>query len=533
MSTTFSLIEAQVINQALKNVALETGIVLQRSAFSPNIKDRLDFSSAIMDQHGRLIAQAEHIPVHLGAMPKGVQAVIEHFGEENILDGDIYIANNPYLGGTHLPDIAIVKPIFFDSKLVGYIANRCHHADVGGVVPGSMPSGKYTIEEEGYIIDPTIFERNGDLNQIWFDDFLTNIRVPDERKGDIQAQLASTKIGEKKFHSLLQKYSLDRVQQVINFLNERSKKASLELIEKIPENQVVSYSDYMDNDGVKDEPVKITAEVERKGERLIVDYSKTDPQVEGNINATYAVTLSATYYILRCLISREYATNYGLYSPLEVITKKGTLVDPLPPAGVAAGNVETSQRITDVMLGIFSKLFPDDVPAASSGTMNNTIIGGQDSTGKEFTYYETIAGGIGAGKDYSPPNAKHSHMTNTRNTSIEVLERYYPMRIEEYSIIPNTGGLGKWSGSNGIRRSIQLLANEGVLSIQSERRNKAPFGLFGGNNGSRGKNFLKTAEEKIQLPSKITREIKKGDIVIIETPGGGGYGKTESEYTET
>jgi len=312
---------------------------------------------------------------------------------------------------------------------------------------------------------------------------------------------------------------------VINFLNERSKNASLELIKQIPENQIFSFTDYMDNDGVKDEPINITAEVERKGDKLVVDYSRTGSQVEGNINATYAVTLSATYYILRCLISREYATNYGLYEPLDVITKKGTLIDPLPPAGVAAGNVETSQRITDVMLGVFSKLFPDDVPAASSGTMNNIIIGGLDSIGKEFTYYETIAGGIGAGKNYSPPNGKHSHMTNTRNTSIEVLERYYPLRVEEYSIIPNTGGTGKWSGSNGIRRSIQLLAEEGVLSIQSERRKYAPFGLFGGKEGGKGKNFLKTSDKIIQLPSKITKKIKKGEIVVIETPGGGGYGE--------
>ena len=527
MSTGFNLIEAQVINQSLKNVALETGIVLQQSAFSPNIRDRLDFSSAVMDQKGCLIAQAEHIPVHLGAMPEGVKAMIEYFGEENIQDGDIYVANNPYLGGTHLPDIAVVKPIFYDKKLVGYIANRCHHADVGGVVPGSMPSGKYTLDEEGYVIDPTIFERNGVLNQEWFNEFLRNIRVPDERKGDIQAQLASTKIGEKKFHALLKKYSLERVQQVIDFLNERSKNATLDLIQQIPEEIKVSYTDYMDDDGVNDVPIGITAEVERRKDKIVVDYSQTDSQVEGNINATRAVTLSATYYIIRCLISREYATNYGLYEPLEVITKKGTLIDPLPPAGVAAGNVETSQRITDVMIGAFSQLFPDDVPAASSGTMNNTIIGGPRPEGGMFTYYETLAGGIGAGKNYSPPNAKHSHMTNTRNTSIEVLERYYPLMVEEYSIIPNTGGEGKWRGSNSIRRSIKLLASEAILSIQSERRKYAPFGLFGGGNGAKGKNILETDSKKIFLPSKITKQLTQGDKVVIETPGGGGYGQAE------
>ena len=522
MSDQFNLIEVQVINQALRNVAIETGIVLQRSAFSPNIRDRLDFSSAIMDSQGRLLAQAEHIPVHLGAMPESVKAIINHFGENNIEDGDIYISNDPYSGGTHLPDITIVKPIFFEQQLVGYIANRCHHADVGGVVPGSMPGGKYLLHEEGFIIKPTLIERKGKLNEEWLDVFLENVRVPYERKGDLQAQLASTKIGEKKFQSLLAKYSLPRVQKVIEFLINRSRSASLRLIQSIPEGNTYSFTDYMDNDGVTDEPVPITAEVKRCGEELIVDYSKSSKQVEGNINAPLAVTLSATYYLIRALVPRDYATNYGLYEPLKVITKKGTLVDPLPPAGVAAGNVETSQRIVDVLLGVFSQIFPDDIPAASSGTMNNIIIGGTHK-GHQFTYYETIAGGIGAGKDYSPPSAKHSHMTNTRNTPIEVLETYYPLQVLEYSILESTGGKGKWSGSNGIRRSIKLLAEEATLSIQSERRNHSPFGLFGGRPGRKGKNIIVSSDKQSILPSKTTRKIKKGDIVIIETPGGGGY----------
>lgn len=522
MNNNINLIEAQVINQALRNVALETGIVLQRSAFSPNIRDRLDFSSAIMDHQGRLIAQAEHIPVHLGAMPESVRYIIKTMGRANINEGDIYIANNPYLGGTHLPDITVVKPIFFDNQIVGYIANRCHHADVGGVVPGSMPSGNYTLKEEGYVINPTVLERNNKLNQKWLTDFLSNVRVPRERKGDIQAQLASTKVGEKKMLSILKKYSLSRVQKVIEFLNKRSKKATLKLISKIPAEKPISFTDYMDDDGVSSKTIPISVILKRKSNNLIIDYSKTAQQVQGNINAPHAVTLSATYYIIRCLVSQEYTTNFGLYEPLKVITKKGSLLDPLPPAGVAAGNVETSQRITDVLLGAFSTVFPDLIPAASSGTMNNIIIGGTNKE-KQFTYYETIAGGIGAGKNYQPPNAKHSHMTNTRNTSIEVLETYYPLRVEKYAIRTNSGGEGIWRGSNGVQREITLLADEAILSIQSERRKIAPFGLYGGQEGKRGKNILNTQDQEIVLPSKITRKIKKGDKISIWTPGGGGF----------
>lgn len=521
----FSLIDIQVINQALKNVAEETGIVLQYSAFSPNIRERLDFSSAVLDEYGRLIAQAEHIPVHLGAMQESVQALIREIGRENLESGSIYVMNNPYCGGTHLPDITMCKPVFYESKLVGFIANRAHHADVGGKVPGSMPGGEYTLEEEGFVINPTEIEKDGKLNEVWLNEFLENVRVPRERKGDINAQLASTKVGEKKLKEILEKYSLEKVQSIVDLLNKRSRQATLTLINQIPENTILSYKDYMDNDGVTEEAIPIGVKVFRKKDELIVDYSDSASQTRGNINAPKAVTMSATYYVFRCLVSREYATNYGLYEPINVLTKKGTVVDPLPPAGVAAGNVETSQRIVDVLLGALSKVFPTAIPAASSGTMNNLVIGGTKEDGNEFTYYETIAGGIGGGYQYNPPNARHSHMTNTRNTSIEVLESYYPLRVIEYSIIPNTGGRGKWSGSNGVRRSIQLLAEEGVLSIQSERREHAPYGLFGGGNGAEGKNFLISGDTTTKLPSKITLRIKKNDVVIIETPGGGGYEK--------
>ncbi|MHA1778857.1 MAG: hydantoinase B/oxoprolinase family protein [Candidatus Heimdallarchaeaceae archaeon] len=520
----FSLIDLQVINQALKNVAEETGIVLQFSAFSPNIRERLDFSSAVLDENGRLIAQAEHIPVHLGAMQESVKALINVIGKDSLKEGDIYIMNNPYCGGTHLPDITICKPIFYENKLVGFVANRAHHADVGGKVPGSMPGGEYSLEEEGFVIEPTLLERHGKLNTEWLNEFLKNVRIPKERKGDLNAQLAATKIGEKKLLKILDKYSLSKVKGIIEFLNERSRQATIKLIKQIPEKISFEFTDYMDNDGVIEESVPITARICRKGNVLTVDYRDSAPQTKGNINAPKAVTISATYYVIRCLISKDYATNYGLYEPIRVITKSGTVVDPLPPAGVAAGNVETSQRIVDVLLGVFSQIFPKKIPAASSGTMNNIIIGGLKENGEEFTYYETIAGGIGAGYEYSPPNARHSHMTNTRNTSIEVLESYYPLRVLEYSIIPNTGGQGKWCGSNGVRRAIQLLSKEGILSIQSERRNHSPFGLFGGEGGKCGRNILISDNKEYVLPSKITKKMKQNDIIIIETPGGGGYG---------
>ncbi len=524
MKESITVIEAQVINQALNNIAIETGIVLQNSAFSPNIRDRLDFSSAVMDFNGHLIAQAEHIPVHLGSMSESVKSIVNYIGIDTLQEGDIYITNNPYFGGTHLPDITVVKPIYHEKEHVGYIANRCHHADVGGKIPGSMPSGKYTLEEEGFIINPTILERRGKINQQWFKDFLNAVRVPEERKGDIQAQLASTKVGEKKFHEILEKYSLKKVQSVVDFLIERSKRATIDLIRTIDDSKTWSFTDYMDDDGVKANKINITAEVSKKDDQLCIDFSNTHPQVDGNINAPYAVTYSAVYYIIRCLISRDYATNHGLYAPLKIITKKGTLVDPLPPNGVAAGNVETSQRITDVLLGVFAKIFPESIPAASGGTMNNITIGGSNNAnGKKFTYYETIASGIGAAKNYTPPHAKHSHMTNTRNTSIEVLERYYPLRVVEYTILENSGGKGKWSGSNGVRRSIKLLTDEAILSIQSERRIFAPFGISGGKDGQKGRNILLSDDKEQLLPSKITTTIKKGDVIVIETSGGCGY----------
>jgi len=458
-------------------------------------------------------------------MQASIQSIIKHIGLENIEPGDIYIANNPYLGGTHLPDITLCKPIFYNSEIIAFVANRAHHADVGGKVPGSMPSGAYSLDEEGFVIDPVAIEKKGQFNEEWFNNFLSNVRVPKERKGDLKAQLAATKVGEQKYIAIIKKYSLELVNSVISFLKERSRIATISLIRNIPHNKLYTFTDYMDNDGVSDEPVPITAEVKRKGDEIIIDYSKTADQTVGNINAPRAVTLSATYYIFRCLVPLEYATNCGLYEPIKVITRSGSLLDPKYPAGVAAGNVETSQRIVDVMLGVFSKIFPNEITAASAGTMNNLIIGGKRDDGADFTYYETIAGGIGAGKNYHPPNARHSHMTNTRNTSIEVLERYYPLRVHEYSIIRNSGGKGRWNGSCGIRRSIELLAEKAILSIQSERRIFAPFGLFGGESGTKGENWLIRGGEKILLKGKVTREIMRGDIVVVNTPGGGGYGK--------
>ncbi|MHA1911803.1 MAG: hydantoinase B/oxoprolinase family protein [Candidatus Kariarchaeaceae archaeon] len=517
-------ITAQVINNALINAAEEAGLALQLSAFSPNIRERLDFSTAIYDAKGLLLAQAEHIPVHLGAMIEGVKFLNEKYDFNKLDKNDIIINNDPYLGGTHLPDISLTAPIFVKDKLVGIITNRAHHADVGGLMPGSMPGGEYTLDEEGYVIKHQFLIENNQWNDTLMDDFLSKVRSPEGRKGDLQAQIAGIRIGQKNIRELWSRYSHEVIEETIAFLRRRSSLGFNKILQKLPETINLTEVDFLDDDGVIDEPVKIEVTLTRENDRLIFDFSNSSPQTRGNINAPRAVSLSAVFYVIRSLIPSTYPTNAGLYTNLTIITKEGTVLHPESPAGVAGGNVETSQRIVDVVLKAFSHLLPQEIHAANCGSMNNIAIGSDEH---QFTYYETIAGGLGAGNGFNGRNATHAAMTNTGNTPIEIFEEETPLKVHEYSIRWGSGGRGRWSGGCGIKRTIELTGESAVLSLLTDRRKFAPYGLFGGNDGAKGANYLIRDGKKITLKGKITMPLQKGDIIIIQTPGGGGYGDEE------
>ena len=519
-------VSLEVMKNAFTFVSQEMGTVLQRTAYSPNIKERMDASCAIFDASGRMIAQAEHIPVHLGSMPLAVFYTEKYF-KGDMKEGDQIIVNDPYFGGSHLNDITLVKPIFQKDELVGYCVNKAHHADVGGKTPGSMPSQSRTLDEEGVVIKPVKLLEEGIENPDVFSVVKNNMRNPRERLGDLRAQVAANKIGAKRFLFFLDKYGKERylefVDAILNYSERRVRKA----IRDIP-NGTYSSQDLMDDDGISDEPVKINVEIEVKDEQVKIDFTGTDLQVEGNINSPYSVALSSVYYVLRCITDPDAPPNEGCIRPYEIHIPSGTLLNPNPPAAVSAGNVETSQRIVDVLFLALKEALPEKVPAQSQGTMNNLLIGSS-----EFTYYETIAGGEGALSFRDGQSGIHTHMTNTKNTPVEALETAYPLRVESYELIAKTGGEGKFTGGNGIRKAVRFLGEEGALSIISDRRKFPPKGVFGGKNGLLGKNYLIRDAKTVNLPSKATISLKKGDLIVVETPGGGGYGIPPSKNLKT
>ena len=514
-------ITLEILKNTFTAIPEEMGAVLKRTAYSPNIKERLDASCAIFDAESRMLAQAEHIPVHLGAMPLTVEFALLHFSELN--EGDQIVVNDPYHGGSHLPDITLIRPIFYDTELVGYAVNRAHHADIGGLTPGSMPGNSTDIFQEGLIIPPCKLIIHGKENTDIFEIIKANTRTPVERAGDIRAQIAANNLGAIRMSEHIQKYSVNTYTEFAASIIEYSEKRMRYAISKIPDGTYAA-EDFLDDDGVTDQPVKIAVTLKIAGSNIDLSFAGTDRQRRGNINAPYAVTLSAVYYVLRCVTDPEIPPNHGCYQPVKVYVPEGTVLNPNPPAAVSSGNVETSQRIVDVLLLALHKAMPHKIPAQSQGTMNNVVIGG-DVDGKGFTYYETIAGGQGALPNKNGADGIHTHMTNTANTPIEALELSYPLRVESYELIPDSGGNGKFRGGLGIRRAIKVLTDDATLSIQSDRRKYQPKGLCGGENGRAGKNYLIRNNKRIDLPSKVTTHLEKGDIVVIETPGGGGYGK--------
>ena len=518
-------IKLELYKNMLTSVAEEMGVTLQRTAFSPNIKERLDFSCAVFDGTGKMVAQAAHIPVHLGSMPLSVLAAIEH---TEMAPGDMIALNDPYRGGTHLPDITLVAPVFSSAngskpknRPVFFVANRAHHADVGGMAPGSMPIATSVIQE-GIRIPPVKLIRAGELDTDLWELILANVRTPEERRGDMEAQLAANRVGERRLREMITKYGTTEIAGYMQELCAYANRMIRARLREIPDGRYV-YADVLDNDGITDDPIEIQVAIEVENDEAVVDFTGTAPQVRGSVNAIYAITLSAVFYTFRCIAGADVPANAGCLEPIRVIAPEGTVVNANFPAAVAGGNVETSQRIVDVLLGALAQACPDQIPAASSGTMNNLTIGGYDaSRGKDFTYYETIAGGMGARPNRDGIDAIHTHMTNTMNTPIEAIETNYPMQVVEYAIRRGTGGTGKFRGGAGVIRTLKILTDAEV-TILSERRTRGPYGLQGGESGQPGCNVLISGGEEHPLAGKVSVSTREDDVIRIETPGGGGF----------
>lgn len=520
-------ISLEIFKHLFASVAEEMGGVLRRSSYSPNIKERRDFSCAIFDPQGRLVAQAAHIPVHLGAMPLSVQAAVQRFPD--LEPGDLVLLNDPFRGGTHLPDITLVAPVFYTptpeapAECIGFTASRAHHADVGGMAPGSMPVAR-EIYQEGLIIPPVRLARRGQVDSGLLELILANVRTPEERSGDLWAQIAANRRGAERLSELAGRYGPPELLEHMQALLAYTERLTRRLLHDLPDGSY-SFRDVLDDDGISDQPAPVQVRIDIQGEQAVVDFSGSAPQQAGSVNAVYAITLSAVHYAFRCLLGQDTPDNAGCLAPVEVIAPPGTLVNALPPAPVAGGNVETSQRIVDVLLGALAQAAPQRIPAASQGTMNNLTIGGFDPrSGRPFTYYETIGGGMGARPVSDGPSAIHSHMTNTLNTPVEALEYAYPLRVRCYAVRRGSGGGGRYQGGDGICREIEALV-PAQATLLSERRRYPPYGLQGGEPGQLGQNSLLRQDQETPLPGKCSLELQPGDVLCIRTPGGGGFGK--------
>lgn len=520
---TVDSISLEVFKHLFASIAEEMGVTLQRASFSPNIKERLDFSCAIFDAEGRMVAQAAHIPVHLGSMPASVDYALKAFPDLGA--GDVVILNDPYHGGTHLPDITMVSPIFVGDAITFFAASRAHHADVGGMSPGSLPLST-ELYQEGLIIPPVKLVHAGQKNEGVFTLLCANSRTPDERLGDIEAQLAAQHIGAERLLRLAEKYSLPIVQAHADALQAYSRKMTQAVIRAIPDG-IYSFEDALEGDGQAEFRIPIRATITIQGDSMVVDFAGSAPQVAGNLNAVEAIVRSATWYCVRLLAQEDVPVNHGCFEPVTVIAPKDSLLNPRFPAGVAVGNTETSQRITDVVLGALAQALPTVIPAASQGTMNNFTFGGM-LNGRPFVYYETIAGGHGASPQGDGLDGRHSHMTNTLNTPIEALERTLPVRVLAYELRQESGGAGQHHGGEGIRRAYEFLAPV-KATLNTERRLYRPYGLAGGEDGATGQNSLIRDGIAQSLAGKASIEVQAGDIISIETPGGGGWGTVQAE----
>ena len=518
--TRFDPTTLEIYRALFTSVAEEMGVSLRRTAFSPNIKERRDYSCAVFDASGRVIAQGDHMPVHLGSMPMAVAAALE---EIKFAPGDVVALNDPFAGGTHLPDVTLVMPVVKGKRILFYVANRAHHADIGGATPGSM--GLATdIYGEGIRIPPIRLVRSGVLDGDTMRLLLANVRGNVERRGDFDAQIGSLKTGAARLLEIVERRGEREASVYASQLIDYSARLMRDTIASIPDGTYEA-EDALDDDGIEDRPVRIAVRIDIRGERARIDFTGSAPQVAGAINAVEAITVSAVSYVFRCLVGGEVPASAGLMEPIEVFAPAGTVVNANPPASVAGGNVETSQRIVDVLFKALAQALPERIPAASQGTMNNLTIGGIDTrTGLEFSYYETVAGGMGARPSLDGMRGVHTHMTNSLNTPAEALEYAYPLRVREYGLRRGSGGEGKQRGGDGVVREIETLV-PARMSLLADRRKRGPYGLHGGADGKPGSAFIIRGNLCQKISAKGSHELQMGDRVRLETPGGGGFGK--------
>ncbi len=519
----------EVFRHLFTALAEEMGAALRRSAFSPNIKERRDYSCALFSPEGVVVAQGDHMPVHLGAMPMSVAAILQKLGP--LRQGDVACLNDPFLGGTHLPDITLVSPVYAPGEggLLGYVATRAHHSDVGGSTPGSMPLAR-EIFQEGLRIPPVLLRREGVVDDGILDLVLANVRTPEERRGDLDAQVAALHTGERRLREMARNRGSEEVRSAMDGLLAYADRLLRAGLAEIPDGRYEA-SDTLEDDGFGSGRVSVRATVLVQGGRAEVDFRGSSDQTPGGINAVAAITTSATHYVFRVvvedLLGLPLPAGGGAMSPVEIRLPERSIVNAAPPAAVAAGNVETSQRITDVLLSAFAQALPDRVPALSQGTMNNVALGGVDpTTGRSFTYYETAGGGMGGGPRGHGLSGLHSHMTNSLNTPVEALEHAYPLRVLRYGLRRGSGGQGKHRGGDGIQRDLQFLA-PARLTLLTERRLEGPPGARGGGAGAPGRNVLHSQGDATDLPGKATVQVASGDVLSLRTPGGGGWGPVD------
>ncbi|MDH5727753.1 MAG: hydantoinase B/oxoprolinase family protein [Gammaproteobacteria bacterium] len=513
MTQAIDAIQLSIFSNRVNAICDEMGAILRRASFSPNIKDRLDFSCAIFDASGELCAQAAHIPVHLGSMAYAMRDIVADITWQS---GDMLILNDPFLGGTHLPDVTLIAPLFLQNNLFGFIANRAHHADMGADTPGSMPNSK-SLYEEGVVIAPSLLVKNFVVDESMLSSICQKLARPEHARGDFVAQVSANRIGLQRLQVLIESLGLNTFPDYLIALNSYAETLARQSIETIP-NGEYQFIDFLDDDGQGQNDIQIQVTIKVNYQNVLLDFSGTAKQVSGNVNCPLSVAAAAAYYVFRCLMPDFTPACAGAFRPIQLHVESGSLLNATRPAAVAAGNVETSTRVVDVIMGALLKAIPEQMAAASHGSMNNVAMGARDSQ-QHWDYYETIGGGAGASPRGPGQSAVQTHMTNTLNTPVESLEMHYPLRVLEYSIRKNSGGLGEFNGGDGLIRRFEFLQAASV-SLLSERRRHSPWGVNQGSSGAPGLNQL----NQTTLPGKCEIKVQTGDVLSVATPGGGAWG---------